>query len=233
MILRIRWKFLALLVLFAQFFEQGVILRHDCVRRGRSLWRVDGRWRHRDYVIGGWGDPVAILGMFGQVFLPVVLLAAITAGVAYCRVMCTLMTGQTGPVTQRFSADIANVPCCDWRWFEVFFMQHYLGKSWLNHLVYCIFLRSTTINTGPPKVTSLVDRMPTNALSTISKTAKICRKTVLKWKNLSLTTVQISRFHSWHWTEWFLHFTWKLAKHTGNYLSTSAAHKNGPIIFDN
>ena len=119
MILRIRWKFLALLVLFAQFFEQGVVLRHDCVRRGRSLWRVDGRWRHRDYVIGGWGDPVAILGMFGQVFLPVVLLAAITAGVAYCRVMCTLMTGQTGPVTQRFSADIANVPCCDWRWFEV------------------------------------------------------------------------------------------------------------------
>ena len=89
MILRIRWKFLALLVLFAQFFEQGVVLRHDCVRRGRSLWRVDGRWRHRDYVIGGWGDPVAILGMFGQVFLPVVLLAAITAGVAYCRVMCT------------------------------------------------------------------------------------------------------------------------------------------------
>ena len=112
MILRIRWKFLALLVLFAQFFEQGVVLRHDCVRRGRSLWRVDGRWRHRDYVIGGWGDPVAILGMFGQVFLPVVLLAAITAGVAYCRVMCTLMTGQTGPVTQRFSADIANVPAC-------------------------------------------------------------------------------------------------------------------------
>ena len=65
------------------------------------------------------GDPVAILGMFGQVFLPAVLLAAITAGVASCRVVCTLMTGQTGPVTQRFSADIANVHGCDWRWFEV------------------------------------------------------------------------------------------------------------------
>ena len=35
---------------------------------------------------------------------------------------------------------------------------------------YFIFLRSTTTNTGPPTVSSLVDRMSINALSTISKT---------------------------------------------------------------
>ena len=38
---------------------------------------------------------------------------------------------------------------------------------------YCIFLRSTTINARPPKVSSLVDRMSTNVLSAISKTENI------------------------------------------------------------
>ena len=36
---------------------------------------------------------------------------------------------------------------------------------------YCIFLRSTKINAGPPKVSSLVDLVSTNVLSAISKTA--------------------------------------------------------------
>ena len=51
-----------------------------------------------------------------------------------------------------------------------------LLKSWVNHFGYCTFLRSTTINTGPPKVSSMMDRMSTNALSTISKTAYVTRR---------------------------------------------------------
>ena len=120
MILRIRWKFLTLLVLFVLVVKPDVIYWHDCVWRRRSLWRVDGRWRHRDYVIGDWRDHVAILGVFCQVFLPAVLFAAITAGVAFRSVLRTLVTWQTRPVTQRFSAYVANVHGCDWRWFEVY-----------------------------------------------------------------------------------------------------------------
>ena len=44
---------------------------------------------------------------------------------------------------------------------------------------YCIFLRSTKINAGPPKVSSLVDRMSTNVLSAISKTALGCNYSLL------------------------------------------------------
>ena len=42
-------------------------------------------------------------------------------------------------------------------------------------------------------------------------TMQICLNTLLQWRNLSLATVQKSPFH---WTEWFVHFGWKLAKHT-------------------
>ena len=44
---------------------------------------------------------------------------------------------------------------------------------------YCIFLRSTKINAGPPKVSSLVDRMSTNVLSAISKTAATLKAYVI------------------------------------------------------
>ena len=47
-------------------------------------------------------------------------------------------------------------------------------------------------------------------------------------KELVLTTVQKIRLY---WTEWNLHFVWKLAKH--DYPSTRAAWKAGPIISNN
>ena len=51
---------------------------------------------------------------------------------------------------------------------------------------------------------------------------------LLKWRKLSVTTVQKSPFYL---TEWFLPYGRKLTKH--NYPSTQAAYKIDHIIFDN
>ena len=44
-------------------------------------------------VIGGWRPPVVFRGMFGKVFFPTVLFSAITAGIASCCVVRTLVSG--------------------------------------------------------------------------------------------------------------------------------------------
>ena len=72
--------------------------------------------------------------------------------------------------------------------FLLYFMQHYLVKSWLNHFGYCIFLRSALINTRPPKVSSLVDRMSTNVLSTISKTVLGYGSNIICYKEINSAT---------------------------------------------
>ena len=67
--------------------------------------------------------------------------------------------------------------------FLLHFMQHYLVKSWFRQLFgYCIFLRSTKSNAGPPKLSSLMDRLSINSQSTISKTAAFVSSWVYEWE---------------------------------------------------
>ena len=57
--------------------------------------------------------------------------------------------------------------------FLLHFMQHYLVKSWFrdNFLDIAYFFGPPKVNVGPPKVSSLMDRLSINSHSTISKTA--------------------------------------------------------------
>ena len=67
---------------------------------------------------------------------------------------------------------------------------------WIQFMIklcgYCIFFRSTKLNAGPPKVNSLMDRLSTNAPSTISKTGvsmswhhHVCIWNASTWARLS------------------------------------------------
>ena len=91
-------------------------------------------------------------------------------------------------------------------------MQHYLVKSWFRQLFgYCIFLRSTKSNAGPPKVSSLMDRLSINSQSTISKTEgqphwshfgpgvqSICLLFRFSWQSYHFW-LRYRKFHIWPW----------------------------------